>query len=148
MSSPRYSLALAVFVLTATVPGIVHARKLYQFETFDLDRSRYFSNYRAVVSRYLRQQSPQKPARACVIGLGGGVQNSLAWVIWRSGGRLILWQGEGDDDLTHSPRYLSYQDDVVATDADVGTSTYLVSRRWVAALERKCAQSGRYVVGK
>jgi hypothetical protein len=144
----RCSLTVAAVVLAATGPGITQAKGSYQFKTFNLDRSRYFSNYRSVVRRYLRQQSPRRAARACVIGLGGGVHDSLAWVIWRGGGRLILWEGEGENDLTRSRRYLSFKDDVVATDEAVGSSTYLVGRPWLNALERECARSGRVVAVK
>jgi hypothetical protein len=78
-----------------------------------------------------------------VIGLGGDGYE-IAWVIWRSGDRLVLWE-ENTEGLKHSRRDLSLSEDVVATQAEIGTSTYLVDRQWVNNLERQCAAFGRYV---
>ena len=113
--------------------------------TFDLRKSRYFSNYRSVVGNYLRLKSPRRRARACVIGFTINGEDDTAWIIWRGGGRLILWEGGGDDNLEHSRRNLSLRDDFVPTGSDIGTSTYLESRTWLASLERRCATVGRFV---
>jgi hypothetical protein len=133
--------------LIVPLSGTVHARgnDRYHLQTFELRGSRYFSNYNAVVARYLRQKSPHRRARACIVGLKVDGRSNTAWMIWRGGSSLILWEGGGENDLNRSRRNLSLRRDVVASDAAIGTSTYLVSRPWVAALERKCARSGRYV---
>lgn len=110
---------------------------------FDLRRDRYFSTYDVVVGSYLRTHSPHRRARACVIGLSGDGYK-LAWVIWRGGGRLILWE-ENTEGLKYPRRDLSLSKDVVATPAQIGTSTYLVDRPWVNKLERQCAAFGRHV---
>ena len=110
---------------------------------FDLRKDRYFSTYTVVVGSYLRAHSPHRRARACVIGLRGD-SYKLAWVIWRGGGRLILWE-ENTEGLKYPIRDLSLIKDVVATPAQIGTSTYLVDRPWVNKLERQCASFGRHV---
>jgi hypothetical protein len=137
---------LVAFMMMSVIlnnPASARSRDSYKFETFDLRGSRYFSNYNAVVGRYLREKRPHRRARACVVGLKvderGGKQ---AWVIWRGGDKLILWGGEGNNDLNRSNRLLSIRNDVVE---DIGTSTYLESRSWFDALEQKCNKFGRYV---
>jgi hypothetical protein len=139
--------AWAIFAgLTATCGySSASAKIAYDFRTFELRGSRYFFNYSAVVGRYLRQESPRRHARACVVGQRtSGQRNETAYVIWRGGDKLILWWA-GLDDLKLSNRQLSLRHDVVATDKATGTSTYLVSRPWVDMVERKCARYGRYV---
>ena len=114
--------------------------------TFDLRKSRDFSYYRSVIGKYLRSKSPRRRTRACVIGFTIDGKDDAAWVIWRGGGRLILWEGGGEYGLNHSSRNLSLSKDVVPiTDPTLYTSTYLVSRPWVARLERRCATAGRFV---
>jgi hypothetical protein len=141
----KWVILLAAIILPLEGMAYAKGNDRYHLQTFELRGSRYFSNYYAVVAQYLRQKSPQRRARACIVGLRIDGQNNQAWVIWRGGGRLILWEGGGDNNLNRSRRNLSLRRDVVASDAATGTSTYLVSRPWVAALERKCARSGRYV---
>ncbi len=143
---PKYALAAFAVLIAMSGQSSVSAKGPYDFTTFELRGSRYFSNYNAVVGRYLRQESPHRRTRACVVGQSVvGQQNETACVVWRGGDKLILWWGGGDDDLNRSNRILSLSRDVVATDEAIGTSTYLTSRPWVAMVERKCARSGRYV---
>ncbi len=68
----------------------------------------------------------------------------VAYVIWRGGGKLIIWYG-GPDDFSWRPGTIDLATDVVATKELVGTSTYLVDRPWVNNLERQCARHGRTV---
>ena len=146
MSTLKLSVTLIAVSISMSSACFARGSSHYEFKTFELRGSRYFSNYNAVVGRYLRQKSPHRRARACVVGQKVvGQRNETAWVFWRGGDQLILWWGGGDDDLNRSNRILSLRRDVVASDSDVGTSTYRVSRQWVAMVERKCAQVGRYV---
>jgi len=115
------------------------------YTTFDLAMRQEYAGYREVVGSYLRQAAEGRTARACIIGLTqGGTQSDMVWVIWRDGDRLIRWF-PGEDNLMLSSRNLSLTDDVVPTDSDIGTSTYLVSRPWVIELERLCEHHGRRV---
>jgi hypothetical protein len=141
----KFAVHFFALIISVCSTCVAYGKAPYTFDTFELRGSRYFSNYNAVVGRYLRQKSPHRRARACVVGHRiAGQRKETAWVIWRGGDKLILWWGGGDD-LNRSNRILSLRRDVVASDAAVGTSTYLVSRQWVAMVERKCAQAGRYV---
>jgi hypothetical protein len=114
------------------------------FNSFDLRTDRYFSTYNAVVGSYLRAHSAHHRTQACVVGLRDDTY-TRAWVIWREGGRLILWQ-ENTEGLNNSVRNLSLTKDIVATPALIGTSTYLESRPWLNKLERLCANHGRRVI--
>ena len=116
-----------------------------EYVPFQLLDRRSFSNYQTVVSSYLRSQSQDRATQACVIGLTRGREDTDAvWVIWREGDRLVRWFA-GENDLNLSSRNLILTQDVVPTDADLGTSTYQVSQTWVRELEKLCATHGRVV---
>jgi hypothetical protein len=137
--------ALAAFAVLIATPGYSSARAdgPEALSPFDIRTHRYFSTYHKVVGSYLRAHSPRRKARACVVGLrGGGTER--AWVIWRGGGRLVLWE-ENTEGLSYPIRDLSLSKDVVATQAQIGTSTYLVDRPWVNKIERQCAAFGYLV---
>lgn len=143
---PFFSIyALAACSVLAMMPGCSPASTNRPTPPipFDVRKHRYFSTYDSVVGSYLREHSPHRKAQACVTGLGGDGYE-IAWVIWRGGDRLVLWE-ENTEGLKHSRRDLSLSEDVVATQAEIGTSTYLVDRQWVNNLERQCAAFGRYV---
>lgn len=115
------------------------------YTPFDLGTRPEFSNYQDVVGSHLRQKAAGADSQACVIGLTRGSRDTEAvWIIWREGDRLIRWFA-GEDNLELSSRNLSLTDDIVPTDADVGSSTYLVSRPWVDELEGLCEDHGRRV---
>lgn len=115
------------------------------YRPFDLMTRPAFADYQEVVGSYLRQEAPNENTHACVVGLTQGAHDTdMVWVIWREGDRLIRWYS-GEDKLELSPRNLSLTDDIVPTDADIGSSTYLESRPWVNELERLCGSHGRHV---
>ena len=145
MHPVKWLVVFSALVVSMSSTCLARYRNPYQLKTFEIKGSRYFSDYNSIVSRYLREKSPRRWTRACVVGLIIDGKKDTAWVIWRGGGRLIYWGGGGYDALNQSIRNLSLRDDLVATDAAIGTSTYLESRPWLAWLERKCATSGRVV---
>lgn len=115
------------------------------YTPFDLGTRPEFSGYQEVVGPYLSREAAGANTQACVIGLTRGRRDTEAvWIIWRKGDRLIRWFS-GENDLDLSSRNLSLTDDVVPTDADVGSSTYLVSQAWVDELERLCKDHGHRV---
>lgn len=115
------------------------------YKPFDLETRPDFSGYQEVVGSYLSRNATGADTQACVIGLSQGRRdNEAVWVIWRDGDRLVRWFS-GENDLNLSSRNLSLTDDVVPTDADIGSSTYLVSRPWVNELERLCDEHGESV---
>lgn len=92
------------------------------------------------------------PQHFCIIGYRGNGGDKIAWVHWRERRRLIFWFGGSDpeyrsDPIVDSNRQLDLDKDVVLTDADVGSSTYLISQPWLDRKLRDCAAKGkRYVV--
>ncbi len=82
------------------------------------------------------------PQHFCAIAYRGP-EGPNAWVHWREQNRLIFWPGgESPESLRHSPRSLDLGKDVVATEAEVAGSTYLVTKAWVAAKLADCAAKG------
>lgn len=107
-----------------------------------------FGDARPAIARLLAETSPRPagPQHFCAIGYRGP-EGVVAWVHWREANRLIFWLGKGDgsaaaDALLRSNRNLDLNADVVATEADVAGSTYLVTRAWVAAKLADCAAKG------
>jgi hypothetical protein len=91
------------------------------------------------------------PQHFCIIGYridGGG---KIALVHWREQRRLIFWLGGSDpehrsDSIVDSNRQLDLDKDVVPTDVDVGSSTYLISQTWLDEKMRLRGE-GYYVYG-
>lgn len=139
--------AMAIFA-TACIQGTPRSASYFSdYTPFDLGTRPEFSNYQEVVGSYLRQKAVGADTQACVVGLTRGSRETEAvWIIWRKGDRLIRWFA-GENNLDLSSRNLSLTDDVVPTDADIGSSTYLVSRPWVDELERVCEAHGHQVAG-
>jgi len=106
---------------------------------FDVASDPDFKNYRKVVTRFADEHRPKKTNNFCIIGLSTEGSRS-AWVLWREGGEIILW--EGGDNLNLSRRVIHLKSDVVATDADLHGSTYLVTRSWVDRLSKNCKSFG------
>jgi hypothetical protein len=81
----------------------------------------------------------------CIVGYNES-SDRYAWVYWREGNALILWEPNVNDpmypSLSWSRRYLHLNKDVVNSMAEVGTSTYLVTRAWVNKVLRDCRKMG------
>ena len=120
---------------------------------FDPRTDRDFGDPRPALAGYLHAHRHRRTAQHfCVVGYVPGPDSNgkvlrFAQVHWREGGRLILWEGtdpyEPREALKRSRRDLDLRTDVVATDADVGGSTYLVTRAWVRQVLADCAARGR-----
>ena len=108
-------------------------------KTFDLASDPDFGKFDQVVTRFAAKHRPGKESSFCVIGVSTEGTKS-AWVIWREGRQILLW--EGGDDLEQSRRVIHLKSDVVASEADLHGSTYLVTRSWVDDLTRRCEDSG------
>lgn len=93
------------------------------------------------------------PQHFCIIGYNGA-EGRTAFVHWREGNRMIAWAGAEDpdyfaDSIKSSRRDLDLATDVVATEADIAGSTYLVTRAWVARVQADCAAKGaRYTISR
>ena len=126
-------------MLLAFVPAIASCQG--HLETFKVSEDKFFSNYRPVLIHYLRSQHVHAETKACILGEKDSGGALFAWVIWRAGHQMILWE-DGVTALERSRRLLDLNKDVVATDADVHGSDYLVTRQWVEDQEDKCSKEG------
>jgi hypothetical protein len=93
-----------------------------------------------VVSAFVRKTSTSAVNHVCVIQ-----GSDHAWVLWSEKRLAVLWRGEPD--LRWSNRQLDWDKDFVATQADVGSSTYLETRATLAHLIATCERDGmKFVV--
>ena len=111
--------------------------------TFDLASDPHFVNYKGVVESFARSKKIHGPAEFCVVGYLAG-DTKLAWVIWQKGHQIILWDG-GHAPLALSRRTIDLRKDVVKTQSEVGTSTYLMTQSWIDSLVSACNQFGKVV---
>jgi hypothetical protein len=85
----------------------------------------------------------------CIVGYRYAGGERIAYVHWPRGNKLILWEGGTDpvsrpQSIARSRRPLDLRTDVVATPADIGSSTYLIDRAWVNQKIADCAKHGRH----
>lgn len=129
--------AIAAFVLAAQ-DGT--------WTTFSIRHSPEFLNPEAVLQELVNAKAEQQINHFCIIGYRSPKGDSHAWVWWREGNSLILWEPVADpeypDSLLLSRRFLDLDRDVVASEAQVGSSTYLVSKTWVAETQADCQRHG------
>ena len=143
LSAARGLGATAALLLTAAAP-----------QTFDTRADPQFGDARPALRVYLAQQRPRwrAPQHFCVVGYVQPSGTRSAQVHWREGSRLILWEGASDpafarDAIKSSRRDLDLSRDVVADEAAVAGSTYLVTRAWVRKVLTDCAAKGiRYTI--
>lgn len=100
-----------------------------------------FSNYKQIVERFARNHRPQAVNDFCILGQIADDNSRSAWVIWRQGQEIILWD-RNVMDLDSSLRTIRLKSDVVPTENDVRGSTYRVTRAWVETLSSMCEKSG------
>ena len=122
-------------------------------ETFVVDNAVGFTPVAPSLHAYLVKKSANKGQHHfCVIGYiqssGDVAGNKIAWVKWAEGNRLILWEPAGNgfeskDTLIHSRRSLDLTKDIVATQKEIGSSTFLETREWVNAVEKDCQKRGK-----
>jgi hypothetical protein len=108
---------------------------------FDVNGDPGFAGYHAPLVAFLKAQHAHGSAHVCILGEQSADGTKSAWVIWREGRKMLLWDG-GDASMVGARRVLDLRRDVVATDAAVGGSTYLVTRAWVDEQMRLCNLRG------
>ncbi len=103
-----------------------------------------FGDAQAQLQALVDKNGHQATNRLCVVGQRDGA-HFQAEVYWPSENKLILWVPNINDPetLIHSRRYLDLKRDVRA---DVGTSTYLLSRSFVDETLHACAGKGDHFV--
>lgn len=135
-------------MLAASVAFVAAAPALAGSETeapvFDLQADKDFADFRKPLASFLRSRHARLPASVCLLGERHADGSKSAWVIWRGGHTMLLWDG-GASSMAASRRLLDLSHDVVASDDDVAGSTYLVTRAWVAQQTQRCQQLGTTV---
>jgi len=115
---------------------------------FDITSDVDFKNYKNVLELYARKHRPGASNDFCIIGYVAEDNSKLAWIVWRQGREIILWEGS-EMNLDFSRRKIDLRKDVVKTDKDLHGSTYLVTQAWVDELTGACSQVGTKLhVGK
>jgi len=142
---------IATAMLLPALAAAVAADPL--FPTFDTRTASGFGDPVPALREYLSREPSRPPGvqHICIVGYIGADGDRSAQVHWREGHRLILWDGSDPEHsasvLGWGRRDLDLTADVVATDAEQGSSTYLVTRAWVARVLADCAAHGvRYAV--
>ncbi len=147
-------IALVFFLFVYSVAWAISPQK----EIFAVERMAGFTPVVPAIRAYLALHGAAKGLHhICVIGYversdGSADENKIAWLHWREGNRLTLWEparegGESKDLLNHSRRDLDISKDVLATQDDIGSSTYKVSYAWVDGVEKDCQKRGKsYVI--
>jgi len=122
-------------------------------ESFNVEKAAGYNPVVPALKSYLvAQEATKGPHHLCVIGYvepisGGAGKDNIAWVFWREGNRLTLWEPaaegfEPKDSLTHSRRDLDLVKDVTAKTEGVGSSTYKESIAWVEDVKKDCQKRG------
>jgi hypothetical protein len=125
-------LSLVAFVLgVAQGPGL---------KPFDITSDADFRDYEQVVTKYAHKHRSKAENTFCVLGFRTGDYSKSAWIIWKEGKQIILW--EGSPDLDSSRRKINLKSDVVAAEKDLHGSTYLVTQAWVSDIISTCDRSG------
>ena len=118
---------------------------------FALSSDPYFADAPAVLGRLAKRKAHKSINHFCAIGYQEPGTHGIVWVYWKEDNALILWEANTDKDfhLEYSNRYLHLNKDVVATEAEVAGSTYIVTRAWVHMIVTDCAARGsQFVIDK
>jgi hypothetical protein len=107
---------------------------------FDLASDPAFRDYKHVLTEFAHKHRPKAENDFCISAFYTRDDRKSAWVIWRQGRQMILW--EGQPDLDDSRRDLHLASDVVPTEDDLHGSTYRVTKAWVERMTAACEQSG------
>jgi len=98
----------------------------------------------------LAREAKHRTNHFCVVGYRLKDGEKQAWVHWKEGKQLILWEARSPESenvaaLVQSRRRIRLEKDVVATEAEVAGSTYLVTRSWVTEILQDCRAHGDQV---
>jgi hypothetical protein len=127
--------------LVWTGPGLAQERGF-----FSVRQHPGYGGPEKTLRQLVTRKGTQRVNHFCVIGYREPGGSEYAWVIWKEGRALILWEPSADPEypmsLSTSRRFLHLDRDVVASDEEVNGSTYLVTREWVGQLTRDCESHG------
>jgi hypothetical protein len=108
---------------------------------FDVATDQDFRNFKQVVTEFAHKHSPRSDNDFCIAGYITPDNLKNAWIIWRQGRQIILWEGQTAD-LDAARRKIDLKSDVVPTENDLHGSTYLVTKAWVENVTSNCERSG------
>ncbi len=125
-----------------------------------IDALPVFSGWRQELQRLVDTEGRGRLNHFCVVAetfrppRGPGdvkppAEDQVGRVYWREGRRLIAWDPSKtavDATSARPGNDLDLTKDVRATQSEVGSSTYLVTRSWVSSIIRHCATDGSQIV--
>ncbi len=130
-----------VLILLTTAICLGHSSAFahpWQPKILHISESSHFSHPVEILSKLLAVKGKVKHNSFCVIS-HEDVNYKYAWVYWQEGKAIILWEPSKEIvDLATSRRYIHLPQDVVANEADLHGSTYLVTSQWVNSLLKDC----------
>jgi len=113
--------------------------------TFNVMDDPIFGTAKTTIEAYARARHAKGVNNFCVLGQLTEDRGKSAWIIWRQKKEIILW--EGQNLVSTRPRRLIKLDkDVVASEAKLHGSSYLVTRQWVRDLISECDKAGLQAV--
>jgi hypothetical protein len=142
--------------LTACAPNST-ANETFPSQYISVEKIDGFSPVETSLREYIEnQKAVPGPQNICVVvDTTNANKNSVtALVYWHEGQRLIYWDQPArgvnpSETLIHSHRDLDLRTDVVKNDADIGSSTYLVTQNWVQSIKDSCNKYGnKYLIIK
>jgi hypothetical protein len=114
--------------------------------TFAIGEDPKFAPVETTLGQLVAKKATTDVNHLCVIGQDLDDGTRQAWVSWKEGSAIILWEpvADGIRDLTSSRRYLRLDRDVVPPDDKrlASGSSYLVSTTWVKGLIAECGERG------
>jgi hypothetical protein len=142
---PTARLFLLAFLLTAPALATPSAPRHARGPHGAGPAPRSFGDPRPYLARFAKARGGGTNT-LCVVGYESPrTKYPFAEIYWKEADTMILWEG---GELSASRRILTHADDVVATDEEVGSSTYLVTEEWWTRTKRECAKYGKtYVLG-
>lgn len=110
---------------------------------FKISTDAWFIGWQRQVQALVNRDGHETSNQVCIVGLKSG-GTVMAYVYWPTNHSLTTWfpAPNDPDALIYEPHVLDLGKDVVATDADVDGSTYLVTRAWVRRVVSHCRTAG------
>lgn len=136
----------AALVAAVTMPTAAMAADGPIEHPFRVEENKTFSPVETTLGALVARRAQTDVNHLCVIGqrLDGGADQ--AWVYWREGRALILWEPSHDGirELAFSRRFVRLDHDVVPVNDKhlAAGSSYLVSDEWANGLIDECKSLG------
>lgn len=106
-----------------------------------------FPFVRQVLESYAKEEGrANKTNSFCVVVYKTDADSRVAYVQWQEGKRLILWEPPSELEFARRTWDISEASkDVVDTQEEVGSSTYIVTRQWVNDILGTCREHGEQI---